>query len=78
MKKSVRPSELDIARDMWYDWVQAERAVQSGQEYKIGSRYLRRADLEDIRAAIKYWKGEIDRLEGKTRIRVQQVIPRDM
>ena len=71
------PSELETAKMMWSDWVQAERAVMTGQEYRIGSRSLRRADLNAIRASIKYWRGEIDRLEGNSRMRVQQVIPRD-
>jgi len=73
----TRQEELKNARTMWSDWVEAERAVMSGQEYRIGTRLLRRASLDEIRRSVKYWRGEIDRLEGVSRMRVQQVIPRD-
>jgi len=66
------------AREMLQDWIQAERAVMTGQEYRIGSRMLRRADLDMIAERVKYWKGEIDRLEGNPRIRTQQIIPRNL
>ena len=69
--------ELHNAREMLKGWMLAEMAVMSGQDYTIGSRRLRRADLIDIGQRIKYWKAEVDRLEGRSRIRVQQVIPRD-
>jgi len=72
-----RQEELKNAREMHKLWMQAEMAVMTGQEYRIGSRNLRRADLRDIADRIRYWKSEVERLEGKTRIRVQQVIPRD-
>ena len=58
--------------------MEAEKAVMTGQEYRIGTRMLKRADLAEIRRSVIYWKDEIDRLEGRSGIRVQQVIPRDM
>ena len=78
MTKPSKTSELDIARDMWHDWVQAERVVMTGQEYRIGSRSLRRADLREIGERIRYWKTELAKLEGKGRNRVRQVIIRDI
>lgn len=49
----------------------------TGQEYRMGTRLLRRADLRAIRESIKYWQAEVDRLAGRSKIRMQQVIPRD-
>ena len=49
----------------------------TGQEYRIGTRNLRRADLNMIGERVRYWKDEVYRLERRSRIRVQQVIPRD-
>ena len=72
-----KSKEIEVAREMLRGWVLAEQAVMTGQEYRIGTRNLRRADLREIAERIKYWKAEIDRLEGNSRIRVQQVIPRD-
>jgi len=70
-------SALATAKEMLQGWILAEQAVMTGQEYRIGSRNLRRADLNAIRGAIKYWKGEVDVLEGRSRMRVQQIIPRN-
>jgi len=70
--------DLKIAREMRRDWIKAEQAVMTGQEYKMGTRTLIRADLEQIGKRIKFWDNEIARLEGRPRNRVQQVIPRDM
>ena len=76
MRNSVSEN-LKIARDMLQGWILAEQAVMTGQEYRMGTRLLRRANLSEIRASIKYWKGEIGKLEGHSRIRTQQIIPRD-
>ena len=73
-----RQIQIESAREMLAGWMEAERAVMTGQEYRIGTRMLRRADLREIAERIRYWKAEVDRLEGNSGIRVQQVIPRDM
>ena len=73
----TRQEELHNANEMLKGWMLAEMAVMSGQDYSIGSRRLRRADLREIGQRIKFWQSEVDRLEGRSRIRVQQVIPRD-
>ena len=54
---------IDEARANLKMWLDAERAVASGQSYKIGTRSLTRASLSDIAARIKYWRNEIDKLE---------------
>lgn len=44
-------------------YVQAELAVLSGQEYTIGARTLRRADLTKIQQGRAFWSNEVSRLE---------------
>ena len=74
----TKQEELKTARQMLQGWIAAEQAVMTGQEYRLGSKILKRADLREIGARIRYWTGEVDRLQGRSRIRIQQVIPRDM
>lgn len=68
---------LQEAKDMRSLWIEAEKAVTTGKEYRIGTRSLKRADIKEIRDSIKYWTDEIAKLEGAHRIRVRQVIPRN-
>jgi len=61
---------------MYYE---AEEAVLLNQEYTIGSRSLKRADLSTIRAAIKDLEGQIELLEssgGKNK--AFRLLPRDI
>ena len=69
---------LTEARKMHKLWIQAEMAIMTGQEYRIGTRFMRRADLREVASRIKFWADEVKRLEGTSRIHVQQIIPRDM
>ena len=81
-KQKKEKTLLQIAKDHYLAWCEAEIAVANGQEYTIGSRRLRRADLSDILAQIKYWRSRIDAEEaaenGRSRGRVYRVIPRDI
>jgi len=61
---------------MYYE---AEEAVLLNQEYRIGTRSLKRADLSVIRAAIKDLEGQIESLEssgGKNK--AFRFLPRDI
>jgi hypothetical protein len=69
---------LETAKKHLEAWLAAELAVSTGQEYRIGSRILRRANLSDISKQINYWRREIARLQGKGVNRVIRVIPRDL
>ena len=70
---------IDEARTTLQMWLDAERAVATGQSYKIGTRSLTRANLADIRESIQVWRREIDRLEAKhTGARVFRAVPRDL
>lgn len=52
-------------------YLAAETAVLSGQEYSIGSRRLKRADLAEIREGINYWNGMVQKLANGTGARVR-------
>lgn len=71
---------LDEARAALAMWLEAERAVATGQSYKIGTRSLTRAALPDIAARINFWRKEVERLEaGVSRgPRVFRAVPRDL
>lgn len=71
---------IDEARENLKMWLDAEKAVATGQSYKIGTRSLTRASLDHITARIKYWRNEIDRLEngGGRGAKVMRFVPRDL
>lgn len=71
---------LDEAKDMLARWIAAEKAVATGQSYRIGSRSLERANLSEIRKQQNYWRNEVDRLTSGRRRgpSVRRVIPRDL
>ena len=70
---------FDEARVTLQLWLDAERAVATGQEYTIGNRHLKRADLSDITDRIRFWRAECARLEAGrgTGMRVLRAVPRD-
>lgn len=70
---------LQTAQSHLEAWLAAELAVASGQSYRIGTRYLNRADLAQIREQIKFWRNEVVRLtSGQRGARVFRVVPRDL
>lgn len=48
------------AADMLALYIQAESAVLSGQEFTLGDRRLRRADLAEIRAGRQEWQAKVN------------------
>ena len=56
---SQREDDIKRARSMVSQWVTAEEAVMTGQEYRICTRMLRRADLRMIGERIKYYIARI-------------------
>lgn len=46
-------------------YMAAEAAVLQGQEYQIGTRRLKRADLAEIRAGIDSWSTKVDQLTSQ-------------
>lgn len=71
---------LQTAQTHLDTWLQAELAIATSQEYTIGTRRLRRADLDEVRQQIKFWRNEVDRLKcGRRRgARVMRAVPRDL
>lgn len=70
---------IEEARANLNMWLEAEKAVATGQSYKIGGRSLTRANLSDIIKRIAFWRNELDKLEtGAGRgARVLRAVPRD-
>ena len=59
-------------------WLAANAAIASGQAYQIGARQLRRADLSDVLAQVKFWQGQVTELDagaGATGIRLRGITP---
>ncbi len=63
-------------------WLEAERAIATGQSYQIGTRMLTRADLKAVREELEYWAGRLAEAEAEEqtggRNRVYHFVPRDM
>ncbi|RII32842.1 hypothetical protein D2A34_21845 [Clostridium chromiireducens] len=75
-------SRLETLKTRLENYYKAEDSILNGaQEYKIGSRDFRRADLNEISQMIQYLEKEIateeSKSQGKGRNRVFGVIPRD-
>ena len=60
------------------DDLEAEEAVLLNQEYTIGTKSLKRADLGTIRAAIKDLEKQIDLLESGGKNKAFRFVPRDI
>ena len=75
-------TELEIAREHYKMWLEAEEEIALDQAYSIGSQSLTRADLGKVAQRIEYWRNRIAVLEnmqkGKGRSRIDRVIPREL
>jgi hypothetical protein len=76
-------NRLDLLNKRYEEYTNAESSILgSAQEYRIGTRLLRRADLKEIADMIQYLEKEIANEQskqlGKGRNRVFGVIPRDL
>ncbi|WP_297429296.1 DUF6148 family protein [Clostridium sp.] len=75
-------NRLETLKTRLEGYLKAEDSILNGaQEYKIGTRDFKRADLGEISEMIQYLEKEIaaeeSRQQGKGRNRVFGVIPRD-
>lgn len=75
MTTQERNHALSEARTMREGWIKAEIALMTSQEYRMGTRMLRRADLSEIRKSVEYWDRQINQLTGRSGIRIKQVQP---
>lgn len=75
-------TELEIAREHYKMWLEAEEEISLNQSYAIGSQSLTRADLSKVAERIDYWRGRVEKLENlekhKGRNHVYRVVPRDL
>lgn len=71
---------LEQAKQHLQVWLDADIALATGKEYRLGSRTLTRADAAEIAERIRYWSREVSRLEAGRRggARVIRVVPRDL
>lgn len=57
-------------------YLAAETAILGGQEYEIGGRRLKRADLQAIQAGISLWNQRVQDLTVRASGRSRAVVPR--
>lgn len=55
---------LAIATARLTEYLEAEHAILSGQEYAIGTRRLKRADLAEVRAGVVMWDQRVKALSS--------------
>lgn len=58
---------LSIARQRLTEYLNAEAAVLTRQEYRIADRSVKFADLAEIRKGIAYWEDKVANLESQAR-----------
>lgn len=79
MLTKLQKERVERYRERLKIYYEAEEAVLLNQEYTIGTKSLKRADLSTIRAAIKDLEGQIETLEangGKNK--AFRLLPRDI
>lgn len=70
---------LETAQEHLNTWLEASKAVATGQSYRIGTRSLERANLKEIQEMILFWIKEVEKLQsGQKGRRVMRVVPRDL
>lgn len=75
---NVLSENLERAKRRLELYYKAEEAVLLGQEYTIGSKKLRRADLADIQSMITKLEKEVRTLENGGKNRAVRAIPLDI
>lgn len=80
MKGGERMAEWTIyeAKEHLQSWLDADLALATGKEYTIGNRRLTRANVQEVKDRINFWRNEVARLENRPRRRAYRVIPRDI
>lgn len=73
-----KEEQLLTARNRLEAYLKAESAILTSQEYWMGSKRLRRADLEDVQKKITELQREIARLETGGKNKMVRVIPVDL
>jgi hypothetical protein len=66
---------LEQAEAKLQEYLDAESAILTGQEYQIGGRRLTRANLAEVRSGIDVWDARVKRLT-RGGIRITGAAPR--
>ncbi len=66
---------LATAQQRLIDYLDAEAAVIKRQEYRIGDRMVKYADLEEIRKGIAYWENKVADLTASATGRARYRVP---
>nr|DAE71369.1 MAG TPA: head to tail adaptor [Caudoviricetes sp.] len=69
---------LERARRRLELYYKAEEAILTGQEYTIGSKKLRRADLSDVQAMISKLEKDVKALDSGGKNRAVRAVPLDI
>lgn len=74
----VKQERLERLKNRLNLYYEAEEAVLLNQEYVIGTKSLKRADLSTIRETIKDIEKQVEQLEAGGRNFAGRFIPRDI
>lgn len=74
----VKQERLERMKKRLELYYKAEEAVLLNQEYVIGTKSLKRADLATIRATIRDLEKQVEQLEAGGRNFAGRLIPRDI
>ena len=73
---------LEVAKSMFEAAKTAYLSACTAQEYRVGSRSKRAADLKNLRQDMEYWDNKVKELKavaaGKGRRRSYRITPRDL
>lgn len=58
-------------------YLAAEEAVLTGQQYELAGRMLKRADLLAIQQGISIWNARVNELGASASGRVRAIVPRN-
>lgn len=79
MLSELQKKRLERYKSRLAMYYEAEEAILLNQEYAIGTKSLKRADLSTVRAAIQDLEKQIETLEmGGGRNKAGRFIPRDL
>jgi hypothetical protein len=71
-------NDLDRAKRRLELYYKAEEAILTGQEYTIGYKRLRRADLEDVQSMIKSLENQVKSLQSGGKNKALRGVPLDI
>lgn len=58
-------------------YLAAEEAVLTGQQYEIAGRMLKRADLQAIQQGVEIWNARVNELSASVTGRARAIVPRN-